>query len=333
MFDISQEEDYRELTLEEQYLINGGEEVANTNEAVANSKPGDTVTRDDKTTHVITQGDINWAKEHCGANTGGAGNGNTGQPSYGSGGPSGESGGAGGSDNRGYPGSTDGMNNKTKRPFCSECYDEENPDPDKRYNGKDVNGEHLMLVHFKDVFHFDVLRGYYLTIGKYGSAGTTSYDGIGLVNDEGQVIHVLREEKAILNYSKSLGLPTGELHGDVFVTFEVDLVYALGFEGSVSLVLDLDNISDSGINFCGGWAHGKNIGYSVGVGYVQRELEGLTPCAVDIGLGNFSSQILFDNEGFNGATFGKGFNFLKEQYGYSVSCQNSYTLTLKDIFR
>ena len=94
MFDITQEEDYRELTLEEQYLVNGGAEVANTNEAVANSKPGDTVTRDDKTTHVITQGDINWAKEHCGANTGGAGNGNTGQPSYGSGGPSGESGGA-----------------------------------------------------------------------------------------------------------------------------------------------------------------------------------------------------------------------------------------------
>ncbi|MBP5568959.1 MAG: hypothetical protein J6X54_07035 [Treponema sp.] len=323
MFDISQEEDYRELTLEEQFLVNGGEEVANTNEAVANSKPGDTVTRDDKTTHVITQGDINWAKEHCGANTGGAGNGNTGQPSYGSGGPSGN---PGGSDNRGYPDSTDGMNNKTKRPFGSECYDEENPDPDKRYNGKDVNGKHLMLVHYNDVYHFRELRDYYLTIGKYGAAGTVSYDGIGLVNDEGQIIHVLKEEKPILQYSKSLGIPTGELHGDVFATVEGDLVYGLGFEGSVSLVIDLDNLKESGINVSYGWASGENVGISGGIGYVQRELEGITPAAIDVNTNLGGLQLISDNQGINGGTLSFGIGT-----GVSVSCQNSYTFTFSDI--
>ena len=47
MFDISQEEDYRELTLEEQYLVNGGKEIENSIAAQADASVGDTVTRDD----------------------------------------------------------------------------------------------------------------------------------------------------------------------------------------------------------------------------------------------------------------------------------------------
>ena len=42
----------------------GGREVANTNEAVAHAKPGDTVTRSDGTKVTISQGDINYAKSH-----------------------------------------------------------------------------------------------------------------------------------------------------------------------------------------------------------------------------------------------------------------------------
>ena len=40
--------------------------VDNTNEAVANARPGDTVQRDDKTIVAITQADIDWAKKRVG---------------------------------------------------------------------------------------------------------------------------------------------------------------------------------------------------------------------------------------------------------------------------
>ena len=58
--------DCREITGEELYLINGGERVENSNEAVANAQVGDTVERKDGTVVTITQGDIDWAKEHTG---------------------------------------------------------------------------------------------------------------------------------------------------------------------------------------------------------------------------------------------------------------------------
>ena len=42
----------------------GSREVANTNHAVANAKPGDTITRNNGTKITLTQGDINYAKAH-----------------------------------------------------------------------------------------------------------------------------------------------------------------------------------------------------------------------------------------------------------------------------
>ena len=63
--------DCREITGDELYLINGGERVENTHEAVANAQVGDTVERDNGEVVTITQGDIDWAKEHTG--TGGTG--------------------------------------------------------------------------------------------------------------------------------------------------------------------------------------------------------------------------------------------------------------------
>ena len=88
MFDISQEEDYRELTLEEQYLVNGGEQIENSIEAQANASVGDTVTRDDGSQWTLTQGDINWAQKVMGERNGSGGNGGSGNGGY-SGGPSG----------------------------------------------------------------------------------------------------------------------------------------------------------------------------------------------------------------------------------------------------
>ena len=96
MFDISQEEDYRELTLEEQYLVNGGEQIENSIEAQANASVGDTVTDSNGKTSTLTQGDINWAQKVMAERNGSGGNSgaDSGSPSYG---PSGNSGGSSGS--------------------------------------------------------------------------------------------------------------------------------------------------------------------------------------------------------------------------------------------
>ena len=66
--------DCHEITGDELFLINGGARVENSNEAVANAKEGDTLVRNDGTEVTLTQGDINWAKEHSsGGNSGSSG--------------------------------------------------------------------------------------------------------------------------------------------------------------------------------------------------------------------------------------------------------------------
>ena len=181
---------------------------------------------------------------------------------------------------------------------------------------------------YDDKRNYAELRDYYLTIGRYGTGETISYDGIGLTDEKGNIIHIFRDEKSILEYSKSLGLPTGPC-GDVFLTAELDMVGGTGFEASVSLVLDLDNWKDSGINFSAGPATGLNVGVGAGVGYVKRELEGSTPIAVDGNFGgalSFSPAIMTDEQGFNGASvsFGPGM-------GLSTSTQKSYTFSVNSV--
>lgn len=131
MFDITQEEDYRELTLEEQYLVNGGAAMDQRDQAAmadAQAK-GDQATMDairakydtskndsasgGKTSYGTgTSGNPGTGSGNGGV-TGSGGNNNT---STSGGGPSGSPGGSGpesgGSDNRGYPSSMDGMKNK-----------------------------------------------------------------------------------------------------------------------------------------------------------------------------------------------------------------------------
>lgn len=76
---------YEELKGDVLYKINGGEEIENTNDAVANAKPGDTLTRNNGEVVVITEGDITYAREHGGTvnennstdNTSGSNGGNT----------------------------------------------------------------------------------------------------------------------------------------------------------------------------------------------------------------------------------------------------------------
>ena len=108
MFDITQEEDYRELTLEEQYLVNGGKDISNSIEAQAGAEVGDTLTREDGTTWTLTQGDINWAQKVMGERIGSGGNGGY------SGGPSGNPGTSSGSPDYG-PSGNPGNNSRKQR--------------------------------------------------------------------------------------------------------------------------------------------------------------------------------------------------------------------------
>ncbi|MBO7582430.1 MAG: LysM peptidoglycan-binding domain-containing protein [Treponema sp.] len=217
------------------------------------------------------------------------------------------------------------VNNMTSFPIGPECYNPNDPNPDKRYNGQDYGNEHLMVVQRSDARNFEILRDYYLTVGQYGAAGTISYDGIGLTNENGQIVDVLKDEKSILEYSITLGIPTKQgAHGDLFFTAEADLVAATGIEGAVSLVFDLDNLMDSGINFSIGFATGCNIGLGIGVGYVKRELEGPMPIGIDGNLGYlpFSFTVMTDEEGYNGGCLAYG-----PGKGLSTSSQKSITIS------
>ena len=59
----------RELTEEELYIVNGGKQIENSNEAVANAQIGDTLKRKDGTIVTINQGDIDYAKKQIAGST------------------------------------------------------------------------------------------------------------------------------------------------------------------------------------------------------------------------------------------------------------------------
>lgn len=63
-FGIYDFSDYaEEITGDALFKINGGAQIENSIEAQANAKVGDTVTREDGTTHTLYKGDIDWAQK------------------------------------------------------------------------------------------------------------------------------------------------------------------------------------------------------------------------------------------------------------------------------
>ena len=315
-----------EITGDALFKINGGAQVENSIEAQANAQVGDTLTRNDGTTVTLTQGDINWAKEKMGSNGNDASNSNANI-----GNTAGGNSGVGQGNNSVSSITTTSI--QTVKEENKWTFNPNEPDTDKRYNAKEVKYKnktlYVMTINCDDAENFESFLNYYVLIGKDGAAGTTVYDGIGLMDKNGNVIHVLEDEKSVCNYARSLGIKIADgLHGDIFITAEVDLVAGWGFEGSISLVIDLDNWKDSGINISGGFAGGCNVGFGVGVGYVKRELEGCSPIGCDGNFGYlpFSAAVMTDEEGFNGGsiTFGPGM-------GVSSSVQNSYTLSINTL--
>ena len=322
-----------EITGDALFEINGGAHIENSIEAQANAQVGDTVTNSKDETHVLTEDDIIWAQNIMDSRKNSVKKENV---------------------NQGSPGNSNSGNNTSRNTentqndsassstdiSCPNLKEQNNwtfnpnePDSDKRYNAKDVKYKnkilHVMAISCDDAENFESFLNYYVLVGKDGVAGTTVYDGIGLMDKNGNVIQVLSDEKYIYNYARSLGIKIADgLHGDIFITAEVDLVAGWGFEGSISLVIDLDNWKDSGINISGGFAGGCNVGFGVGVGYVKRDLEGCSPIGCDGNFGYlpFSAAVMTDEEGFNGGsiTFGPGM-------GVSSSVQNSYTLSINTL--
>ncbi len=247
-YDLS---DYEELKGDILYKINGGAEIENSVEAQAQAQEGDTVTRNDGTTHTLTKGDITWAQNQVSNNGGGSSGGSAnvsagnetaiagGDVSAGTGNPSGQgNAGSGGSlsSSSSNPKSTQEATRKIlgeskkeselvigwyesgetnlkklanggKEPEGNQIISRNSNteiDLDKEYNARDYKGKHIMTVHYEDKDGFEKCANCYLTVGKYGAAGAPVYDGIGLTNDRGDVIHILKDDKSISKYAGTL---------------------------------------------------------------------------------------------------------------------------------
>ena len=72
----------------------------------------------------------------------------------------------------------------------------------------EYKGENLLVVNYADLKSnpsaFELAANFYLFTGKDGTAGNKKTDGIAIMNDQGQIIHVFKDEKVISNFRDSL---------------------------------------------------------------------------------------------------------------------------------
>lgn len=108
---------------------------------------------------------------------------------------------------------------------------------------------------------------------------------------------------------------------DWYIGVDLDLVGIVGFEGGVGLVLDTDNLLDSGVWVNGGRAQGANVGIALSGGYACRDIEGKS-ASIDANVGKVSLVPTFDDEGFNGGSIGIG-----PGLGMSGSTTQTWTLS------
>ena len=234
-----------EITGDALFKINGGAQVENSIEAQANAQVGDTVTNSKDETHVLTENDIIWAQNIMDSRKNSVKKENV---------------------NQGSPGNTNSGNNTSRNTentqndsassstdiSCPNLKEQNNwtfnpnePDSDKRYNAKDVKYKnkilHVMAISCDDAENFESFLNYYVLVGKDGVAGTTVYDGIGLMDKNGNVIQVLSDEKYIYNYARSLGIPINtdnqsDISASVSYGFKLALILGLG--GEIGGIID-----------------------------------------------------------------------------------------------
>ena len=97
--------------------------------------------------------------------------------------------------------------------------------------------------------------------------------------------------------------PTGM--ADILFFVEGEAAYGLGVDGSAGIVIDTDELYDSGINVAGGYATGYIAGIGVGAAFFLREVEGIGT-SFDVNLVIASVSIYFDDQGFNGFAVTRG---------------------------
>jgi RHS repeat-associated protein len=114
---------------------------------------------------------------------------------------------------------------------------------------------------------------------------------------------------------------------DLFVQVEGDLVAIFGGEGGFGLVIDTDNLGESGVFGTAGVAAGVNVGIALSGGFAVREIEGWS-FNVDANLGAVSPVVSFDEAGFNGVAMGIG-----PGKGLSVSFTKTWSYTVNDAIR
>jgi hypothetical protein len=113
----------------------------------------------------------------------------------------------------------------------------------------------------------------------------------------------------------------------LFVQVEGDLVAIFGGEGGFGLVIDTDNLGESGVFGTAGVAAGVNVGIALSGGFAVREIEGWS-FNVDANLGAVSPVVSFDEAGFNGVAMGIG-----PGKGLSVSFTKTWSYTVNDAIR
>ncbi|MBR5646361.1 MAG: hypothetical protein IKX23_06960, partial [Treponema sp.] len=103
----------------------------------------------------------------------------------------------------------------------------------------DYNGKKILVANLNNKKEVFDVSGYYLTVGKYASADTVSYEGIGLLDKDGNIIHVLSEEQSVKNFAEAYKI-TEENTADVLGGISAAT-------GTLNDILDplIDGISDS----------------------------------------------------------------------------------------
>ncbi|MCK7485515.1 MAG: hypothetical protein MZU97_08120 [Bacillus subtilis] len=105
-----------------------------------------------------------------------------------------------------------------------------------------------------------------------------------------------------------------------FFGLDLDWTPILGFELGINVVVDFDNLSESGLNLCYGASGGDNWGIGLGGGYVQREFEGFSQ-VIDANAAWFGNNQIFDEQGYNGVAFTRAL-VLAHQFRNSIQKQS-----------
>ena len=75
----------------------------------------------------------------------------------------------------------------------------------------ECNGETFLAVYCGDTIEYNKAADYHFFTGKYGAAGNKTTNGIAILNDKGEIIHIVKSDSGIENLRKDIN--NGSLNG------------------------------------------------------------------------------------------------------------------------